>query len=237
VSARSTRVPNEFDSYSESYRDAVERAIAFSRTELDFFTRAKVRELLSIATRRVGDPDGLSFLDVGCGPGETDRLLEGRVRSLTWVDTSAGMVEAARRRNPWAEYRLVDPGARLPFATASFDVSFAICVLHHVATTERARLVGEAARVTKPGGALLVFEHNPWNPLTRRAVARCEFDRDADLLRRGESERLLREAGLDRVDGAYIICFTRESARLQRIERSLGSLPLGAQYVVSGSRR
>jgi SAM-dependent methyltransferase len=229
--------PNEFDAYSESYRDAVERSIAFSRTELDFFTRAKVRELLSIAARRVGDPDGLSFLDVGCGPGETDRLLEGRVRCLTGVDTSAGMIEAAGRRNTWAEYQLVDTDAALPFATASFDVSFAICVLHHVEPRERARLVAEAARVTKPGGAVVIFEHNPWNPLTRRAVAGCEFDRNAVLVRRGESERLLRDAGLDGVDGAYIICFTRESARLQRVERLLGSLPLGAQYVVSARRR
>lgn len=228
---------NEFDSYSESYRDAVERSIAFSRTELDFFTRAKVRELLSIAARRVGDPDGLSFLDVGCGPGETDRLLEGRVRSLTGVDTSGGMIEATRRQNPWAEYRLVNADAALPFATASFDVSFAICVLHHVATGDRARLVAEAARVTRPGGTVVIFEHNPWNPLTRRAVAGCEFDRNAVLLRRGQSKRLLRDAGLDGVDGAYIIFFPRASARLQRIERLLGRVPLGAQYVVSARRR
>jgi SAM-dependent methyltransferase len=146
------------------------------------------------------------------------------------------MIQAARRRNTWAEYRLVDPDGALPFAPASFDVSFAICVLHHVASGERARLVGEAARVTKPGGAVVVFEHNPWNPLTRRAVAGCEFDRHAVLLRRAQSERLLRDAGLDGVDGAYIIYFTRESPRLQRIERLLGSLPFGAQYVVSARR-
>jgi SAM-dependent methyltransferase len=233
----SARDSNEFDAYDdETYRDAVERSIAFSGTGLDFFSRAKVRELLAIAARRVGDPNGLSFLDIGCGPGETDRLLEGRVHSLTGVDTSAGMIEAAGRRNPWGKYRLVDADAALPFATGSFDVSFAICVLHHVEPRGRAQLVAEAARVTKPGGAVLIFEHNPWNPLTRRVVACCEFDRDAVLLRRRESERLLRAAGLEGVDGAYIIYFTRESARLQRVERLLGSLPLGAQYVVSARR-
>ena len=237
MSARDNRDPNEFDSYSESYREAVERSIAFSRTDHAFFTRAKVRELLSIVARRVGEPHELSFLDVGCGPGETDRLLEGRVGSLAGVDTSVGMIEAARRRNPWAEYRPVDADEALPFAPVSFDVSFAICVLHHVAPADRARLVAEAARVTKPGGAVVIFEHNPLNPLTRRAVAACEFDRDAILLRRGESKRLLRDAGLGAIDGAYIIFFTRESARLRPIERRLGRLPLGAQYVVSALRR
>ena len=237
MSARNIRDPNEFDSYSESYREAVERSIAFSRTELEFFTRAKVRELLSIAARRVGEPHELTFLDIGCGPGETDRLLESRVGSLTGVDTSVGMIDAARRRNPRAEYRHVDADAALPFAPDSFDVSFAICVLHHVAPVERARLVAETARVTKPGGAVMIFEHNPWNPLTRRAVAGCEFDRDAILLRRGESERLLGQAGLGAIDGAYISFIPRESVRLQRIERRLGRLPLGAQYVVSALRR
>ncbi len=234
--APSARDSSEFDSYAETYREAVERSIGFSGAGPDFFTRAKVRQLLGIAARRVGDPRGLSFLDIGCGPAETDRLLEGRVRSLTGVDTSAEMIEVAARRNPWAEYRAVGAGAALPFLTAAFDVSFAICVLHHVETGGRGRLVAEAARVTKPGGAVVIFEHNPWNPLTRRAVARCEFDEAAILLRRRESERLLRDAGLKGVDGAYIIYFTRESARLHRIERLLGSLPLGAQYVVSARR-
>ncbi len=34
-----------FDAYGETYREAVERSIAFSGAELDFFTRAKVRVL------------------------------------------------------------------------------------------------------------------------------------------------------------------------------------------------
>jgi SAM-dependent methyltransferase len=238
VSAPRSQESNHFDAYADAevYRDAVERSIAFSRTGLDFFTRAKVRELLRIATRRIGDPRQLSFLDIGCGPGETDRLLEGHVRSLTGVDALAGMIEVAVQRNPWAEYRAVDADAAWPFATASFDVSFAICVLHHVDVRERGRLVAEAARVTRPGGTVVIFEHNPWNPLTRRVVAGCEFDREAVLLRRRESERLLRDAGLERVDGAYIIWFPRESPLLQRIERVLESVPLGAQYWVSAIR-
>ena len=26
------------------------------------------------------------------------------------------------------------------------------------------------SRVTRPGGIVAIFEHNPWNPLTRKAV-------------------------------------------------------------------
>ena len=104
----------------------------FSGAGLDFFTRAKADALLELAAARVGPPEGLGFLDVGCGPGETDRFLEGRVARLAGVDVAPEMVERARERNPWAEYRGYAAGEPIPFEDASFDVSFAICVFHHV---------------------------------------------------------------------------------------------------------
>ena len=84
---------------------------------------------------------------------------------------------------------------------------------------------------------MAIFEHNPWNPLTRRAVAGCEFDRDAVLLPRRQAEQLLHGQSMAGVEGSYMLFFTRRSALLHGIERRLGWLPLGAQYVVSGRRR
>ena len=226
----------DFDAYGLDYRAAIERAIAFSGADHSFFTRAKVRALLDLTARRVGNPRELSFLDLGCGPGETDRLLKDQVGNLTGADSSTAMVEAAREQNPWATYHAVSANEALPLEDASFDVCFAICVLHHVDPPGRPALLAEMARVTRPGGVVAVFEHNPFNPVTRRAVAGCEFDRDAVLLTRGEAERLLANAGLSAVEGRYTIFFTRDSARLQRVERLLSRVPLGAQYVVWASR-
>jgi len=229
------RIP-EFNAYRDTYREAVEQSIAFARTELDFFTRAKTRALLELAAQRVGDPHRLSFLDFGCGPGETDGFLEGEVGRLAGVDIADELVGVARERNPWADYQAVTAGEPLPHPTGTFDVCFAVCVLHHIAPPQRPELLREMARVTRPGGMLAIFEHNPWNPLTRRAVAGCEFDRDAVLLTRREARGLLRGAAIDEVEGSYIVFFTRESGLLRGIERRLGWLPLGAQYVVSGRR-
>jgi SAM-dependent methyltransferase len=151
------------------------------------------------------------------------------------VDISPGMVERARERNPWADYRTYGEGDPLPLGDASHDVCFAICVFHHVPRSQRRALIEEMKRVCRPGGVLAIFEHNPWNPLTRRAVRDCEFDADAELLTRRETTRLLADAGLA-PRGRYIEFFTREGRLLRRVEAGLGWLPLGAQYVVFARR-
>jgi SAM-dependent methyltransferase len=227
---------SEFDYYSSTYRVAVEESIGFAGGDLDFFTRAKAEALLEIVAERLGPPAERAFLDVGCGPGETDRFLEGRVGRLAGVDVASEMVKVAQQRNPWVEYRGFIPGDAIPFEEGSFDVCFAVCVLHHVPVDERVPLVSEMRRACRPGGLIAIFEHNPWNPLTRRAVRGCEFDRDAQLLSRREAARLLVSSEIERPGGRYLLFFTRESRLLRGIERRLGWLPLGAQYAVFGQR-
>lgn len=226
---------SDLEGYEDTYRDAVEQSIAFSGARLDLFTRIKADLVLGLARDVAGVPDQLAFLDVGCGPGETDRFLKGRVGRLAGVDVVPGMVERARERNPWAEYRAYEEGGPAPYDDGTFDVCFAICVLHHVPADQRLPLVGEMKRLCRPGGLIALFDHNPFNPLTRRAVRGCEFDRDAELLSRRQASRLVEGAGLT-PRGRYIEFFPRESGLLRRIEAGLGWLPLGAQYVVFAHR-
>lgn len=236
ASRQRTLAPLEFDTYSDSYREAVEDSIAFAGGDAARYVGAKARMLVELAERELGSPSELDVLDVGCGPGETDAFLEGAFRSLHGVDLSAPMVERAAERNPWASYASYEGGAPLPYDDAAVDLSFAICVFHHVTEAERADLLGEMARVTRPGGLVAIFEHNPWNPLTRKAVRDCPFDEDAVLLSRPETRRLMQGAGLQRVGSPFIIFFPREGRRREAIERRLGWLPLGAQYYVAGRR-
>jgi SAM-dependent methyltransferase len=232
-------VPEEantrFDEYSDSYREEIEDAISFAGAGLDLYTRLKADVLLDVGSR-VGAPERLAFLDVGCGIGETDRFLEDRVARLTGVDVAPRALERARSRNPWADYRDFEEGQPLPVDDESFDVCFVICVLHHVARDHRASLISEMRRACRPGGLVALFEHNPLNPLTRRAVNGCEFDRDAELLTRSDAVDLLSAAALPDPECRYIVFFPREGRLLRRIERRLGWLPLGAQYAAFAQR-
>ncbi len=121
--------------------------------------------------------------------------------------------------------------ADLPFPDESFDVAWTICVMHHVPPPDRPRFVAEARRVLRKGGALLVFEHNPWNPLTRLAVSRCAFDHDAVLISAQRLRKLLAEGGFRSLEQQFIFFTPFSAPIIQRIESHLSALPFGAQYV------
>jgi SAM-dependent methyltransferase len=225
-------VPDGFDRIGPGYEDAVARAIRFAGRPHDVYTRAKVEALLRLARRRLGGASQAA-LDVGCGVGLTDRQLLPHVGSLHGVDVSEAMVEQARLRNPGVEYRSYD-GSVLPYESDRFDLVFTICVLHHVEPDARGALVRELRRVTRPGGLVAVFEHNPWNPLTRRVVHTCDFDEGVELIARPRLAESLRAAGLDITDEEYLLVFPWRTRLLLALERRLARVPLGAQYVVAG---
>jgi SAM-dependent methyltransferase len=222
-----------YDRYRDSYEADLDRAVGFSGKRHAFFTEAKALELLRIAERHLGDPGRVEALDVGCGIGLTDRYLEGRLGSLTGVDVSPGVLERAGQANPWARYVLYD-GERLPFEDGSFDLAFAICVVQVVEPSRRPGLVSELARVTRPGGLVVAFEHNPFNPLTRLVVRRCSFGEDARMLAARELTSLFRAAELTVVERGYMLLFPASGRRVRALERRLARLPFGAQYYLAG---
>jgi SAM-dependent methyltransferase len=226
----------QFDSYHDTYREEVERSISFVGPGLDFFTEAKARELLDLISRRLGAPGEMRALDVGCGTGETDAYLAPHLAELEGVDVSDRVLETARRRNPTVGYTAYD-GERLPFEAGRFDLSFAICVLHHVPSAQWERFLREMARVVRPGGLVAIVEHNPYNPLTRLAVHRCEFDDEAELMARGQASAVAKRAGIDVTDARYILFFPWPGEAWNRLGKRLAGIPMGAQYLVAGRPR
>ena len=224
----------DFDAYADSYRDAVARSISFCGQEVDYFARRKADHLFDLSSRLVGDPSELSVLDVGCGIGTTDRFLTPRFGAVHGIDVAAEAVERAAADNPDAHFQVYS-GRTLPIQSDTLDVVFAACVLHHIPPAERLEFVCEMRRVTRPGGLLVVFEHNPVNPLTRLAVSRCEFDEGVELLSRRVMTTLFRESELADIESAYIVFFPSDRRPLPAVERRLRRLPLGAQYYVAGT--
>jgi ubiquinone/menaquinone biosynthesis C-methylase UbiE len=222
-----------FDAYSKSFGAVVQSSIDFAGIPHSFFTMAKVdalRELIATRLNRVHDPD---MLDVGCGIGEIHPFVRGMFGRVCGADVSAASVAQARIRNPEVQYE-VCVGENLPYDSATFDISIAICVLHHVLPAQWPGFLREMRRVVRSGGLVCVIEHNPLNPLTRLAVARCEFDRDAVLLRAGQARALMANAGLQDVRSHYFLMVPSAAPRARRVEHGFRRIPLGAQYIASG---
>jgi len=221
-----------FDQYRESYGDVVQGSIDFSGLEHSFFMRAKANVLFDILASRDASQDtsGLEYLDVGCGIGAFLPYVQDRFHATHGCDISGDSIEKAKELNGTANFRLYD-GKRLPYEDASFDVLTTVCVVHHVPAAQWPAYFAEMRRVLKPGGIACVIEHNPLNPLTRLAVARCEFDHDAELLTHWKTEKLFKGAGFKKQNTLHFLFLPTEHKFAQAFERRITKLPLGAQYV------
>ncbi len=228
--------PVDFDTYAAEYEAAVDQSVSFTGRNAAFFAERKVDILETIVLPEVGPLGTLSVLDVGCGTGTTDRVLMPRVGGLHGVDISEEMLAKARLNVPNASYSWYD-GEKLPFTDGTFDAVVAICVLHHVPVSNRFKFVSEMVRVVRPGGVVAIFEHNPMNPLTRRAVNSCELDVDAVLVPSRGALELLREAAESEPCLRHFLFSPLGGGAGRALDNGLQRLPLGGQYAAWVRRR
>ncbi len=116
---------------------------------------------MSVMQPLVRDKD---VLELGCGTGLILERLDALARSAHGVDLSPGMIRRAHERG--LDVSLASVTA-LPFADESFDVVCSFKVLAHVPDLGLA--LREAARVTRPGGHVVV---ELYNPLSLRYLAK-----------------------------------------------------------------
>ena len=154
--------------------------------------------------------------------------------SLSGCDISAESIARAREENPGVAYAAYS-GPSLPYADGTFDLAFAVCVAHHVPPEHWPDFFDEMRRVVRPGGAVAVIEHNPFNPLTRLAVLRCPFDEDAVLISRRKAGRLFQAAGLSEIEGEHFLMFPFANAFARKVEGWFSACRLARNISAAGA--
>lgn len=160
---------SHFDSIASEYDESLPAHV------VEHYLRKRTRFVVEHCPRGEG-------LDVGCGTGILAERLAAAGYQMSGVDPSEGMLEVWRERRPGVQ-ALTASGTALPFQDNSFDLVLTVAVLHHIADPEDVRqTLSEMVRVVRPGGRVLVWDHNPRNPYWARLMARVPQDTGEERL-------------------------------------------------------
>jgi ubiquinone/menaquinone biosynthesis C-methylase UbiE len=194
------------------------RTTPMAEEQIRFNDGAAYEQMMGIWSRFAGEifldwlapPQGLRWIDVGCGNGAFTELIVERCApaEVQGIDPSEGQLAFARTRPAArkAEFRLGDAMA-LPFPTKSFDAAIMALVL--VFVPEPAKGVAEMVRVVRPGGIVAAYMWDmpgrgfPLEPLLasmREMSLTAPRPPQIEVSRREAMQDLWRDAGLKAVE-------------------------------------
>ena len=220
----------EFDILADTYYEEHRKNVEITGEAPEYFAEYKVADLAHhLSGARVACS---RIADFGCGIGNSIPYFRKYFpnATLSCADISTRSMQLAQERFPGNEIFLLIKGETIPAGEASQDAVFSACVFHHISEEDHKRYLRELLRITRPGGVLAIYEHNPLNPLTVRAVNTCPLDKNARLIGARALRRACLNAGWSSVRIDYRLFFPRSLARLRPLERRLGWLCIGAQY-------
>ncbi|XP_072169561.1 uncharacterized protein [Diadema setosum] len=96
-------------------------------------------------------------LDVGCGPGTACREIATRVKSVTGIDLSPGMISVAIQKHaaPNVDFVVADAHSFGQGWEEKFDKIISLCVLHWC--EDQQKVLQNIFRCLKPGGRFLLW--------------------------------------------------------------------------------
>ena len=231
-STNEDRMRAEFDLLADEYHVQHKENVAITGEDPEFFSEYKIADLASLIADQ--ELPCSSIFDFGSGIGNSlpyfRKYFPGSL--ISCGDVSSRSIEIAKARFPGEEkYVLIDD--QIPLPDSSQDIVFSACVFHHIPHESHNHWLQELRRITRPGGLLVIYEHNPLNPLTVRAVNTCPLDVNAKLIIGRSMGKRATAGGWVNPKIDYKLFFPSILSSFRPFERHLSWLFLGAQYRMS----
>jgi trans-aconitate methyltransferase len=152
----------------------------------------------------------------------------------TGVDPSKDSVIKARSRfqnkAAFQEYESHE------WESCRYDLIFSAGVFHHIPHIEHAKIIKKLSSLLNPGGKLVIWEHNPLNPVTQKIVRDCPIDEDAVLVSSKNIKKHFERVSLSNIKISYTSFFPQFLSTLNFMDPYIGWIPLGGQYLVTGQK-
>lgn len=223
---------DNFDEFAKDYRATHDKSVEISGADSDYFSEYKILEVLKYEQAN----DSIRILDFGCGDGNSSKYFRKYFNNsqIVGIDVSEQSIKEANQKKVENAIFQSFNGSTIPFDDNQFDLIFTSMVFHHIEHKLHENILNEIRRVLKPGGRFYNFEHNPYNPLTRKVVNECPFDEDAVLLKPSYHKMITIKSGLNLKNLNFTLFLPRHKffKPLLGLEKILTWCPIGAQYYI-----
>jgi SAM-dependent methyltransferase len=225
----------DFDKFADDYDELLDQQLNFFSEDIDYYARYKVNLVVDDFTEHnIEDP--LHILEYGCGIGRNLIYFSERYpkANLTGYDISQKSISIAQK-----EFSNVFFTSDInELKSEHYDLIFVAGVFHHIVPELRSEVFDHFFQKLKKTGSIFVFEHNAYNPVTRKMVRECPFDQDAILIKSKEMKGLIEDAGFNISYVRYTLFFPPNLTKAsQRLDKLFTWLPLGGQYYVKAVKQ
>jgi trans-aconitate methyltransferase len=227
-------MPVSFDSFTKNYNEVVNEAIHGTGYDTEGLVAAKLQKIAKLFPSL--PKNKFNLLDFGCGVGN----LYGHVAHFfpkaiyTGVDLSKSSIKKARSR--FQEHAAFQEYDSIEWELCKYDLIFSAGVFHHIPHIDHPTIIEKLSCLLNPGGELVIWEHNPLNPVTQKIVRDCPIDEDAVLVSSKNIKKNFERVSLADIKISYTTFFPHFLSTLNILDPYLGWLPLGGQYLVTGKK-
>jgi 2-polyprenyl-3-methyl-5-hydroxy-6-metoxy-1,4-benzoquinol methylase len=217
-----------FDKFAQDYKEILDKSLELGGETGEYFSQYKANY---IARRLTSDFSG-KILDYGCGIGILSEVLvkhfpQARIDGFDVSVASIGQVPDYLKKN--GQFT-----SDMSLLANDYDAVIIANVLHHIEAHQRSTVISALHKLIKSTGKIIIFEHNPLNPVTCKIVRESPLDKGVVLLPSAETLSYLTDAGFSNNQLTYIVFFPKFLSAFRWLEPFLSWLPLGAQYVAVG---